>query len=98
MKMSRSAARVAVRVLISGNVQGVFFRSTMKSIAEMNGVVGWVRNLPSGIVEAIVQGKEGDVGRVLEWCNRGPERANVTNVLVEKIAIDESYRNFAILY
>ncbi|MDG7001065.1 MAG: acylphosphatase [Nitrososphaerota archaeon] len=96
--MNGSTTFVAFRIVISGRVQGVFFRTTMKSLADSNDVVGWVRNLPDGTVEALVQGKEVNVHRLIQWCNEGPKKANVTNVVVQKIDADNSYRNFAILY
>jgi acylphosphatase len=85
-------------VIISGKVQGVFFRSTMKSIADEAGIKGWVRNTSDGKVEALLQGKAESVKRVIEWCNTGPERARVDSVKVKEEEVLESFRNFAILH
>ena len=72
--------KVRVRVLISGRVQGVFFRESTKRRAMELGVNGWVRNLRDGRVEAVFEGDEGDVKRMIEWCRRGPELAVVERV------------------
>ncbi|MDG6996001.1 MAG: acylphosphatase [Nitrososphaerota archaeon] len=98
MSGSDSDTPFAVNVVISGKVQGVFFRSNLRSIAERNAVVGWVRNLPGGEVEALIQGRKKDVEKVLAWCNKGPDRAKVTNVSVKQVDTTQSYSNFAILY
>ncbi|MGH3152398.1 MAG: acylphosphatase [Streptosporangiaceae bacterium] len=74
---------VRYRVLISGRVQGVFFRDTCRRKAEEYGVAGWVRNLPDGRVEAVFEGLAGDVRRLLEWAHRGPRLADVDDVAVE---------------
>jgi acylphosphatase len=73
-------AKVAYRVRVYGRVQGVFFRASMKEVAEDLGVDGWVRNMPDGSVEALVSGEEEKVEKILEWCRRGPELARVDKV------------------
>lgn len=87
-----------VRIIISGKVQGVFFRSSMKKIAEENHVVGWVRNLGDGRVEALVQGDHSDVAKLLVWCKVGPPRAAVSNVNAKDVEPQDELRNFSILY
>ncbi|HXT89352.1 MAG TPA: acylphosphatase [Trebonia sp.] len=74
---------VRYRVLISGRVQGVFFRNTCRRIAEQHGVNGWVRNLPDGSVEAVFEGPEAEVGQLVDWSHHGPRSASVTDVRVE---------------
>ena len=73
---------VRYRVLISGRVQGVFFRDTCRKMAERHGVSGWVRNLPDGSVEAVFEGSTGDVARLVEWSRHGPGTAVVEDVRV----------------
>ena len=73
---------VRYRVLISGRVQGVFFRDTCRRLAEQYGVAGWVRNLPDGRVEAVFEGDRRGVDRLVSWARRGPARARVTTVQV----------------
>jgi acylphosphatase len=73
---------VRFRVLISGRVQGVFFRDTCRRMAREHGVAGWVRNLPDGQVEAVFEGRAEDVDRLVAWARRGPSRAVVADVTV----------------
>ncbi len=70
------------RVLVSGVVQGVFFRQSCRGVAREEGVAGWVRNLPDGRVEACFEGPADAVSRVVAWCGHGPPEARVTAVEV----------------
>jgi acylphosphatase len=72
------------RVLVSGRVQGVFFRGTCQEVAEQHGVNGWVRNLPDGTVEAVFEGPAEDVHRLVEWSRQGPPHAVVEDVRVRQ--------------
>ncbi len=74
---------VRYRVLISGRVQGVFFRDACRHLAEQSGVAGWVRNLPDGRVEAVFEGPDEDVRRLVDWVRTGPRLAVVDNVAVQ---------------
>ena len=74
---------VRYRVLVSGRVQGVFFRDTCRRIAVEHGVTGWVRNLPDGRVEAVFEGPDDDVRRLVDWAHHGPRLAVVEAVKVE---------------
>ena len=65
------------RVRVHGRVQGVFFRETTRRAAEANGVTGSVRNEPDGTVEAVLEGPEDAVSRVLDLMRRGPRGASV---------------------
>lgn len=69
-----------VRVLITGRVQGVFFRESARREAERLGVSGWVRNLPDGRVEALFEGPPPAVGELVQWCHHGPDGALVEGV------------------
>lgn len=71
---------VRAHVFISGRVQGVFFRENIRRLARSLGVVGWVRNLPDGRVEAVFEGDEENVRRMIEFCRRGPPAARVDDV------------------
>lgn len=73
----------ACRVLISGKVQGIGFRRWLKLMAIRHAISGWVRNLADGRVEAVMEGTERAVARVVELCERGPSSAKVANVDVE---------------
>ena len=70
-------------MLVSGRVQGVYFRDTCRRLAERHGVSGWVRNLPDGTVEAVFEGPAAEVGRLVEWSRHGPELAVVRDVSVQ---------------
>ena len=72
--------KTRVHVVVSGRVQGVFFRSETKRKADSHGVKGWVRNLPDSRVEAVFEGEEEAVNALLEFCKRGSSGAEVTNV------------------
>jgi acylphosphatase len=70
------------RVLVSGRVQGVFFRDSCRSEAEARGVRGWISNRDDGAVEAVFEGQRPAVEAMIDWCRSGPARASVTGVEV----------------
>ncbi|MFD7735637.1 acylphosphatase [Kitasatospora phosalacinea] len=72
------------RVLVSGTVQGVFFRDSCRRAAAEAGVAGWVRNLPDGRVEAVFEGEPAAVDRMVAWMRHGPSRAVVERVEVQE--------------
>jgi acylphosphatase len=74
------AAATRTRVIVSGVVQGVWFRARTQETARSLGVSGWVRNLPSGDVEAVFEGGSDDVDAAVAWCRQGPEHAVVESV------------------
>jgi acylphosphatase len=74
--------RARARVLVSGKVQGVFFRAETADKARKLNVTGWVRNLPDGRVEAVFEGEEEDVHQMIEFCRNGPPLARVSSVRV----------------
>lgn len=69
-------------IKISGRVQGVFYRAKAKEKALLYDVKGWIKNTDEGDVEVIVTGEEKALKEFIAWCHRGPEKAQVTNVLV----------------
>lgn len=71
------------RVLISGRVQGVWFRDSCCEQARERSVFGWVRNTPDDAVEAVFEGALADVEGLIEWSKRGPSQAVVDSVEVE---------------
>ena len=76
-------ADVARHVLITGRVQGVFFRAWAQGHARELGVSGWIRNCADGSVEAHVEGDEGAVDRMIERMRNGPSNARVEDLTVE---------------
>ena len=71
-----------MRVLISGRVQGVFFRAHTLEEARERGLTGWVRNLRDGRVEAVFEGGEDALADMLGWCRRGSPMSRVDDVEV----------------
>ena len=76
---------IRVRVVVSGRVQGVWFRDTCRDQARAAGVGGSVRNRSDGTVEAEFEGPPAAVERMIEWCRTGPARARVEHVEVERL-------------
>ncbi|GAA2631125.1 acylphosphatase [Dactylosporangium fulvum] len=83
------------RVLVSGRVQGVYFRDTCRRMARDSAVHGWVRNLPDGRVEAVFEGPTDQVDQMVRWAGRGPELALVTEVTVQEEP-PEGLRDFTV--
>ncbi|MDQ3847720.1 MAG: acylphosphatase [Thermoproteota archaeon] len=74
--------KTRAHVFIKGKVQGVYFRQNTKQVATKHKVNGWVRNLLDGRVEAIFEGDNIDVNKVMEWCHVGPPNSIVDDVEV----------------
>lgn len=68
------------RVVIHGQVQGVFFRDTTRRLAEQHGIAGWARNNWDGTVEAVFEGEPDAVERLVAFAHEGPRGANVQDV------------------
>jgi len=73
---------VRAHLFISGIVQGVGYRWSCSREARGLGLTGWVRNLPDGRVEALLQGTKEQVEQMIKWCYRGPEEARVSDITV----------------
>jgi acylphosphatase len=73
-----------VHVFVSGDVQGVMFRQAIADKATEQGVAGWVRNLPDGRLEAVLEGPRDEVYRVVGLCRAGPKGARVAGVQVDR--------------
>jgi acylphosphatase len=70
------------RVVVTGRVQGVFFRDGTRTEARRRGVAGWVRNRDDGAVEAVLEGEPDAVEALVAWLRHGPERARVDSHIV----------------
>ena len=84
--------------IISGRVQGVFFRMETKQAAQRYGVFGWVRNLPDGTVEAVFEGKKENIEAVLGWCQHGPPHAKVSRVDIKWQDYSGEFESFDVTY
>lgn len=85
-----------IHVLISGRVQGVWFRANTKKKAKQLGLKGWVRNTNNGCVEAFFQGDEKKVNEMINWCHQGPPLAKVEKVDVTKKQFIDIFEDFSI--
>ncbi len=72
--------KTRAHVFIAGKVQGVYFRANTRRKADSLSLKGWVRNLPDGRVEAVFEGEEEPIKRILDFCNHGPQDAVVEQV------------------
>lgn len=70
-------------VVVSGRVQGVWYRGSAQERARSLGVAGWARNRPDGTVELVLEGEQAAVAALLAWCRRGPAGAAVEDVAVK---------------
>ena len=91
-------AVVRVHIYVSGRVQGVFYRSNTRKRALELGLTGWVRNLPDGLVEAVVEGEEDQVDKLVLWCRRGPPSAVVTGLEVERETPTGEFETFRVSF
>lgn len=84
------------RILITGLVQGVFFRREMTDLATRLEISGWVRNLPNGKVEALAEGEKRLLDELIRFCHVGPPGAAVRKVEVEWSDYLGEFRGFRI--
>lgn len=87
-----------VHLIISGNVQGVFFRHNTNRVANKLSLKGFVRNLPNENVEVIAEGNEDKLKELIEFCKKGPIGANVENVKIEYQEPKNEFNTFSIGY
>lgn len=85
-------------IVVSGRVQGVFYRYSTVEEASRLGLSGWVKNLPDGRVEAVAEGEREAVLRLVEWCRRGPPSARVEKLDVDWEAPTGEIRGFETRY
>jgi len=90
--------QVRAHAVISGRVQGVFFRAETQRAADGFEILGWVRNKRDGTVEAVFEGEQQAVDAVLQWCQEGPNLAVVKNVEVKWLDYTGEFKRFDITY
>ena len=81
--------------MVSGQVQGVFFRATTEATARRLGLTGWVRNLRDGRVELVACGEEARLKELEQWLWQGPPRARVERVVSNDIE-PQTFRDFEV--
>jgi acylphosphatase len=87
----------AVKIVIAGTVQGVFFRQFVKDEADKLALRGMVRNLENGDVEVFAEGNLDNVNKFIEICKQGPKHARIRNVVVEERRFSGDFPDFKIL-
>lgn len=75
--------QVSYRVVVSGHVQGVFYRASTRDKANELGLTGWVANRPDGCVDAQLEGEQSAVDEMIAWMRQGPSAARVEDLDVE---------------
>lgn len=90
--------KARARVLVSGSVQGVFFRAETANLAYRLDLTGWVRNLPDGRVEALFEGEKEKVEEAVAFCQRGPSGAHVEAFEVKWDKWKGDYRDFRVIH
>ena len=89
---------IRIRLIITGRVQGVWFRDSTRSQALSLGLTGWVRNRADGTVEVLAEGPEDKVERLVSWCHHGPPAAEVLRVNEARGDWTDEFISFDILY
>jgi len=87
-----------IRALISGRVQGVYYRASTQARARELGLCGWVKNQRDGSVLVEAQGSIEAIDVLVEWCGKGPVHARVMGVQVDNIPVLEGENSFLIVY
>ena len=95
-KLDDSQSESCVEIYVSGRVQGVFFRQFTKETATHFGLVGYVRNLPDGRVNAVAKGNHENIERFVKQLRTGPRMANVESLDAKWCEPDESFDDFSI--
>lgn len=92
------STQVRAKAVITGKVQGVYFRAETQAAAKQRNVLGWVRNRPDGSVEALFEGDEPSVNAMLEWCRQGSPFSRVHHVDVTWESYLGDFVRFDIVY
>jgi acylphosphatase len=92
------SVKTRAHVIVTGRVQGVFYRAETASKAKQLNLTGWVRNLPDGRVEAIFEGEETNVQKMIDFCRHGPPNAYVVDVDVRRRKWKDEFDDFEVRY
>lgn len=91
-------AKARAHLLITGRVQGVFYRAFTEEVALSLNLKGWVRNTPGGDVEAVFEGEKDKIEKAIEMCRKGPPAARVQDIKVEWHDFKGEFSTFTIRY
>jgi len=89
---------VRAHIIVKGLVQGVYYRVTTKQKADSLDLSGWVKNLPDGDVEVVVEGNKEKIEQLIDWCWQGPPGAKVDGVEVKWSPCQNEYQGFNIVF
>ena len=87
-----------VKAIVSGRVQGVWYRARTRDKALGLGLTGYVRNLPDGAVEIVASGEETQVNALMDWARQGPPMAEVSGLRIDEIAEDHGLATFEVRF
>lgn len=90
--------KARAHIFVSGRVQGVFFRENTKNKAKSFGITGWIRNLPDGRVEAVLEEEKDQIEELIKWIKKGPIIARVDDVDVAWEEYQGEFKDFEIRY
>lgn len=96
--MNRKSELQRVHIVVSGLVQGVFFRANTHYEAKRLGLTGWVRNMRGRKVEIVAEGEKNDLQELISWCRQGPPGARVENIEVKWEESTGEFSDFRISY
>lgn len=82
-------AKTKLHIIVNGCVQGVWFRASTKEQADTLGITGWIRNLPTGQVECVISGDNGQIKSMINWLHNGPRLASVSGLDQEPIDCED---------
>ena len=85
-----------VNLIIKGKVQGVYYRVAAKEAADKLEITGWVQYISEGRVEIMATGTHQHLEQFIEWCHKGPEKADVINVIVTQLT-EEPFDEFSVV-
>jgi acylphosphatase len=86
----------SLKIIVSGRVQGVFYRASTKAVADQMGIRGIIKNKKDGSVYIEAEGDESFMDDFIDWCKYGPDDARVDDIVIEEIEV-KNYRNFDVL-
>ena len=87
-----------IRLFVTGRVQGVFFRQSLKAKCIQNNIFGWVKNLPDGRVECVLEGTGDNVSKLVKWSHVGPANSIVENIEIHDEEFNNEFSKFDVLY